>query len=185
MWIAVSGKMGTGKDYIVNNIIKPFIENELKKTCLIISFADMIKINLMVHHNKSLEELYQNTKYNTFCSNKTPEIRQLLQSEGTEKGRDIYGEDIWIKYLYNWGLLHKSRGIDFILIPDLRFKNEYYFLKSINAIIFRINAPNRNELRLRKESSNEEEYQKIKNHISEIDLDSIEDTDSINIINND
>ncbi len=173
MWIAVSGKMGTGKDYIINNIIKPYIENELKKTCLIMSFADMIKINLMVHHNKLLENLYQGTK--------TPEIRRLLQEEGTEKGRNIYGNDIWIKYLYNFGLLHKSRGIDFILISDLRFKNEYYFLKSINAIIFRINAPNRNELRLRNESSNEEEYLKIKNHQSEIDLDDIEFE---NIINN-
>jgi len=179
MWIAVSGKMGTGKDYIVNNIIKPFIENELKKTCLIMSFADMIKINLMVHHNKSLDELYQNN-----CFNKTPEIRRLLQEEGTEKGRNIYGDDIWIKYLYNSSLVHKSRGIDFILIPDLRFKNEYYFLKSLNAIIFRINAPIRNETRLRKESSNEEEYQKIKNHISEIDLDDIDDPEVINIINN-
>lgn len=175
MWIAVSGKMGTGKDYIITNIIKPFIENELKKTCLIMSFADMIKINLMVRHNKQLEELYQGTK--------TPEIRQLLQYEGTENGRNIYGEDIWIKYLYNWGLLHLSRGIDFILISDLRFKNEYYFLKSIGAIIFRINAPIRNEERLRKESSNEEEYQKIKNHKSEIDLDDIEDP-YISIINN-
>ncbi len=173
MWIAVSGKMGTGKDYIIRNIIKPYIENELKKTCLIMSFADMIKINLMVHHNKSLEQF----------ENKTPDIRQLLQEEGTEKGRNIYGEDIWIKYLYNFGLLHLSRGIDFILISDLRFKNEYYFLKSINAIIFRINAPDRNEVRLRKESSNEEEYQKIKNHISEVDLDDINDQ-YINIINN-
>ncbi len=177
MWIAISGKMGTGKDYIINNIFKPYIEDELKKTCLIISFADMIKINLMVHHNKSLEELYQDK-----FSHKTPEIRQLLQEEGTEKGRNIYGDDIWIKYLYNWGLLHKSRGIDFILIPDLRFKNEYNFLNNLGAIIFRINAPKRNEIRLRKESSNDEEYQKIKNHISEIDLDSIEFE---NIINND
>ncbi len=177
MWIAVSGKMGTGKDYIITNIIKPFIENELKKKCLIMSFADMIKINLMVHHNKSLEELYQ-----TKCLNKTPEIRQLLQEEGTEKGRNVYGEDIWIKYLYNFGLLHLSRGIDFILISDLRFKNEYYFLKNLGAIIFRIDAPNRNEIRLRKESSNEEEYIKIKNHLSETDLDDIE---FINIINND
>ena len=174
MWIGISGKMGTGKDYITNNIIKPYIENELKKTCLIMSFADMIKINLMVHHNKSLEELY--------FGSKTPETRQLLQEEGTEKGRNLYGEDIWIKYLYNWGLLHINRGIDIILIPDVRFKNEYNFLQSINAIIFRINAPNRNEIRLRKESGNEEEYNKIKNHISETDLDDIEFK---NIINND
>jgi guanylate kinase len=166
MWIALSGKMGTGKDYIVNNIIKPFIENELNKKCIILSFGDMIKINLMTHNNIKLDELYN--------GNKSPYIRQLLQYEGTENGRNIHGDDIWIKYLYNWGLMHKSRGIDIIIIPDLRFKNEYLFLQSINALVIRINAPNRNELRLRKESNTEAEYNKIKNHLSEIDLDDIE-----------
>ncbi len=160
MWIGISGKMGVGKDYIVNNNLSKLYDKNI-----IISFADMIKINLMVNNNIKLNELY---------GNKTPEIRQLLQYEGTENGRDKYGEDIWIKYVKCWGELYLSRGYKYIIITDVRFKNEYEFIKNNNGIIIRIEAPNRNEQRLRNESSNEEEYNKIKNHKSEIDLDNMQ-----------
>ncbi len=162
MFIGVSGKMGTGKDYFVENYIKKFIENELKEKCLIISFADMIKVNLMVHHDIQLNELY---------GYKSSNIRNLLQLEGTEKGRNVHGEDIWIRYVKAWSLLFMSRGIKYIIIPDVRFKNELEFIKKNNGIIFRIQAPNRNEKRLRNESLDEENYEKIKNHQSEIELD--------------
>jgi hypothetical protein len=155
--------MGTGKDYFIENYIKPYIENKLKEKCLVLSFADMLKVNLMVHNNIKLNEF----------NNKTPEIRQLLQYEGTENGRDKYGQDIWIRYIKAWSELHMSRGIKYIIISDVRFKNEYKFIKNNNGSIIRIDAPNRNEQRLRNESSNEKEYNKIKNHISEIDLDNM------------
>ncbi len=168
MWIGVSGKMGVGKDYVVNNYL-----SKLYDKSIIISFADMIKINLMVHNDIKLNELY---------GHKTPEIRKLLQYEGTENGRNKYGEDIWIKYVKSWGELYLSRGYKHIIVTDVRFKNEYEFIKNNNGIIIRIEAPYRNEFRLKNESSNEEEYTKIKNHISEIDLD---DMNFDIIINND
>jgi hypothetical protein len=56
MIIGLSGKMGTGKDYIAENHIMPYIEKELKEKCLILSFADMLKINLMVRHDIKLNE---------------------------------------------------------------------------------------------------------------------------------
>ncbi len=161
MFIGISGKMGSGKDYIAENYIKKYIEEELKEKCITISFADMLKINLMVRHDIKLNELYGGRK--------TQEIRKLLQIEGTEKGRNIYGEDIWIRYLEAWSELHKSRGIKYIIIPDVRFKNEYNFIKKNNGIIFRINSPNRNDKRLREEG--DINYEIIKNHLSEIELD--------------
>ena len=122
----------------------------------------MLKLNLMVHHNININELY---------GKKTPEIRKLLQLEGTEKGRNIYGDDIWIRYVKAWSELYMSRGIKYIIIPDVRFKNEYEFIKQNNGIIFRMYAPNRNENRLRNESTNNINYEQIKNHQSEIELD--------------
>jgi hypothetical protein len=160
MLIGISGKMGTGKDYFVENYVIKYIENILKEKCLVLSFADMLKVNLMVHHNIQLNELY---------GDKTPKIRELLQQEGTEKGRNIYGEDIWIRYVKAWSELYKSRGIKYIIIPDVRFKNEYEFIQQ-NGIIFRMHAPNRNNLRLLKENNNNYD---IKNHLSEIDLDDV------------
>ncbi len=161
MIIGISGKMGTGKDYFVDNYIIPYIEETLKEKYLVLSFADMLKVNLMVHHNIQLNELY---------GKKTPKIRELLQQEGTEKGRNIHGEDIWIRYVKAWSELYKSRGIKYIIIPDVRFKNEYNFIKENNGIVFRMHAPNRNKDRLLKENNNNYD---IKNHLSEIDLDDI------------
>ena len=163
MIIGISGKMGSGKDYFVENHLKPFIINELKKTCLVLSLADMVKINLMVHHNVEFDDLYK--------GNKKPEIRKLLQYEGTENGRNKYGEDIWIKYVKAWSKLYQSRGFDIIIIPDIRFKNEYNFIKEMGGKIFRINSPERNEKRLLEESKDNNNYNQIKNHISETDLD--------------
>ena len=119
----------------------------------------------MVHHNININELY---------GKKTPEIRKLLQLEGTEKGRNIYGPDIWIRYVKAWSELYNSRGIKYIIIPDVRFKNEYNYIKENGGIIFRMYAPNRNEKRLKEESSTEEMYEQIKNHQSETDLDDVE-----------
>ncbi len=163
MWIGISGKMGSGKDYFAENFLIPFLEQTLKEKCIIISFADMIKINLMTFNDYDIKDVYVN---------KTNEVRTKLREEGQGK-KEIYGNDIWIKYVKNWGNLHLSRGFKHIIITDVRFKNEYDFINSMDGVVIRINAPNRNHIRLMKESSNEEQYTQLKNHISEIELDDI------------
>jgi hypothetical protein len=180
MWIGISGKMGSGKDYFAENFLIPFLENKLKEKCLIISFADMIKINLMTHNNYTYDMVY---------IDKTNEVRNKLREEGQGK-KQIYGNNIWIDYVKNWGILHMSRGVKHIIITDVRFKNEYDFINSMDGVIIRINAPNRNETRLRRESNNDDEYNLLKNHISEIELDDIDfkyninnDSDMVNICN--
>ena len=163
MWIGISGKMGSGKDYFAENFLIPFLESTLKEKCIIISFADMIKINLMTFNDINLKDVYVD---------KTNEIRTKLREEGQGK-KQLYGDDIWIKYVKNWGNLHLSRGFKHIIITDVRFKNEYDFVNSMDGVVIRINAPNRNHTRLLKESSNEEQYKELVNHISETELDSV------------
>lgn len=163
MWIGISGKMGVGKDYFAKQYLIPFIEHTLKKKCLIISFADVIKLNIMVHNNITIDML---------TGDKSNNVRTLLIKEGHDK-KCIHGNDIWIRYTKAMGDLYMARGIDHIIITDLRFKNEYEFVKNMNGHVIRINAPRRNEIRLRKESNNEEQYNTLVTHISETDLDNI------------
>jgi hypothetical protein len=113
MFIGITGKMGVGKDYILSNKIKPLLD-KLNVKNLQVSFADQIKVNVMTISNISFEDVYKQ---------KTQKTRKLLQQEGTENGRNLYGKDIWISYFDNWTKVHKSRGIDVILICDVRFKN--------------------------------------------------------------
>ena len=163
MWIGVSGKMGVGKDYFAKHHLIPFIETTLKQKCLVVSFADVIKLNVMVHNNITIDMM---------TGDKTNEVRTLLREEGQGK-KTVFGDDIWIRYTKAMGELYMARGIDHIIITDVRFKNEYEFIKSMNGVIIRIDAPNRNEKRLRKESNNKEQYDALANHISETELDSM------------
>jgi len=166
--IGLSGKMGVGKDYIAQNIILPYLEKRNIKT-LIIAFADQIKVNTSVKNNISLSKMYDT---------KNEDIRKLLQKEGTENGRDKYGNNIWIDYVDKWTDVYSKKGIQAFIITDCRFKNEVDYIKKNNGVIIRIEAPLRNKERIYKEKDSLE----IQKHISEIDLD---DYKFDNIINND
>lgn len=161
--IGVSGKLGSGKDYITNHVIIPVIE-KMGYRYLQCAFADQIKINVMTKNGISYEDVYEN---------KTPESRRLLQTEGTEVGR-TQDKNIWVKYLDNWIKVHENRGISVYIVSDVRFKNEFYYVKSEKNIglMLKVVAPKRNEDRLLRESNGDSLiYDKISNHASECDLD--------------
>lgn len=166
--IGLSGKMGVGKDYIAHNILMPYLEKKNIKT-LMIAFADQIKVNTSVKHNINLFDMYDTKNEN---------IRRLLQKEGTENGRNKYGDNIWINYVDKWTDIYSKRGIQAFIIMDVRFKNEAEYIKSKNGLLIRIEAPLRNKERI----TNEKNSLEIQKHISEIDLD---DYKFDNIINND
>lgn len=179
MLIGIVGKMGTGKDYILTNIIIPILKdkNEQYRTYIQLSFADQIKVNVMTKNNIEFDQVYVN---------KTHETRRLLQTEGTENGRDILGENIWINYFDNWKKVHESRGIHIIFCCDVRFKNEYDYIKNNDGIIIKIVAPIRNQTRLQNESKGDLDTMKIiSSHISECDLDNLNDLMFDLVIEND
>lgn len=160
--IGIVGKMGVGKDYIYNILIKEILK-ENKVEYLQLAFADQIKINIMSK---------KNIPYNDVYVKKTQKSRMLLQNEGTEHGRESIDKDIWVKYLDNWITVFINRGINNFIITDCRFLNELEYIKKQNGILIKIIAPNRNNERLIYESNYDQEiYDKIKNHKSECDLD--------------
>jgi len=176
--VGISSKMGCGKDFITQNHIIPFLENKLKIKTLQISLADQIKINVMTKRGISYEDVF--VKKNKIT-------RELLQKEGTELGRDIFGKDIWIQYYQNWVKVLEARGVKVITTCDIRFKNELEWFKSQkNTVLIRIHAPKRNHQRLLQESNGDENvYNILSNHISERDLDDIKDDQFDYIIKND
>lgn len=163
--IAVSGKQGAGKDYITNLIVQ-----RIKSSGVSISkmaFADQIKINISSHNpDISIEQC--------LLGEKTSQIRHKLQEEGTEKGRDVYGSDIWINILENWIKLRylRDKHPDVIIITDCRFKNEASWVEKNKGLLIRVNAPLRTHTRICKESSGDlTTYSNIATHRSETDLD--------------
>lgn len=170
--IAVSGKLGSGKDYIAENFLLPLIHGVVSK----MAFADQIKINV-ASQNANVDLI------NCLQGNKSMELRRLLQIAGTEQGRDRYHPDIWIDTLENWIKLRVLRDgtPDVVLVTDCRFPNEADWIERNSGLLIRVNANSRNEIALRRESNgNEESYNAIKNHPSETSLDDYQFTYNIN-----
>lgn len=144
--ILVSGKARSGKDYVAK-LLKTELE---KKTgngrgVLIIHYADALKVFCREHFG------WDGTKSET--------SRSLLQGVGTEIARANY-EDTWVDVVI--ALLRGFASIyDYVIIPDVRFKNEIEKpQKYFDCITVRVNNSHKNNLT--------EEQRK---HKSETDLD--------------
>ena len=69
-----------------------------------------------------------------------PEIRRLLQKGGTEGGRDIFGQDVWVD---TW-----MRNVDALLdeegdacVSDMRFLNEAGAVRAMGGQVWRVYRP--------------------------------------------
>jgi len=201
--IGFSGHIGSGKNYIAEHIFVPclidgFRRNEKTKDKIILpyyfSFGDTVKIECLsrIPYNN----LSSNDGFHEFFIEKSQSTRSLLQKYGTENGRNVYHEDIWIRSIDTLISIQLERLKKFdhnylpvFIISDVRFINEYKYIESNNGIIIRIDAPNRSLQRILKESNNDPEIIKqIKSHKSETELDHYQfkyliDNDDINDIN--
>lgn len=174
--IAVSGKMGSGKDYIVSKYIIPYIQGVLNKRCLHVCFADQLKVLAIVRGSVSYTDVFVK---------KTHESRALLQVEGTQNARSK-DPDIWIRYLDTWAEIYRSRNIDVFVISDLRFKNEFDWVRSKCGVVIRVKAPERNKERLMQESNGDINVSvNLKSHVSELGLDDLSEEQYDIVINND
>ncbi len=158
--IAVSGKISTGKNYIAEKVLLNMME---PVPTVIMSFADQIKVNGIVQHGLD--------RYKCFVE-KDEHTRKTMQRVGTEEGRNVYGPDIWIRYTLEWMLVHASRGIKRIIIPDVRFYNEFDFIRELGGTLIRVNAPERNRIALEREAAKgAASIESISSHQSETELD--------------
>ena len=145
MVIGLAGKAGVGKDHIAQQFLVP-------KGYYKISMAWPLKVALLARNLATFEEVF---------TTKPEHVRKLLQEEGTERGRDIYGEDYWCLWIQNWLQLMQSEWhiTDFV-IPDVRFPNEVELVRRLGGKVYVVIAPERQTL-----------HGKAARHRSEIALD--------------
>lgn len=67
---------------------------------------------------------------------KTDEVRRLLQIMGTEAGRQILGDNVWVDAVLN----QIQEGED-VVITDARFPNEALAVKAAGGYMVRVNRP--------------------------------------------
>lgn len=158
--IGISGKSGTGKDYISQQFLRPL---------------GYYQWNLAWHFKVWTVGKGLATHDEVFYT-KPPHIRRELQLEGTERGRKVYGDDVWCNTAFEWfTLLNEHSGIDKFVISDVRFPNEIDFIRNLGGEVIRIHAPRRAE------SNSLTPENRL--HISETALDDYGEFD--HIINND
>lgn len=66
--------------------------------------------------------------------------RHAMVTLGTEWGRQMIGEDIWVEAWKRAVRPHLERGVD-VLTEDLRFPNEYEAVRSLGGIVVRVTRP--------------------------------------------
>lgn len=126
--VGLSGKAGSGKDWVTQHVLRPLGYFQ-------VSFADHLKITAVGRGLASYTEVYLT---------KPDHVRKFMQEEGTERGRNVYGENIWINTAFAWmQLLEERNGIDKFVVADVRFPNEADAVKAGGGVLIRLDAPKR------------------------------------------
>lgn len=154
--ILISGQQGAGKTTLAERLWDHFWDEKAKKGAVRLKFADPLyamqeAINdIMRDHKVSMPE-----KDGT-----------LLQLLGTEWGRKVKGDDIWVKILKRQVERYELQGAGLFIIDDCRFKNEFDAFP--DALRIRLKASE--EVRKTRTHS----WRENTGHASEVNLDDIE-----------
>jgi hypothetical protein len=123
--VALTGAAGSGKSTAADYLIRQHGYERVK-------FAGPLKdmcraIGLTEDH---IEGRLKEVPSDMLCG-KTP--RYLMQALGTELGRNLIGEDFWIRL---W--LHRVAGADRVVVDDCRFPNEAAAVRSLGGVIIKL-----------------------------------------------
>jgi hypothetical protein len=89
-----------------------------------------------------------------------PEVRAFLQRLGTDAGRKILGEDVWV----DAAMRKMAEGGDYV-IPDVRFVNEAEAIRNAGGMVFRIHRPGRGPVNDHESEIALDDYEHFTNHI--------------------
>ena len=163
--LGVSGKLGVGKNYITENYLVPklierFSNEKIQYVPYFFSFGTQVKIELYSRDTSS----YLN--HNNLFLEKSNYSRESLQQYATENGRDKYRKDMWIRAIDMWIRVQLSnldivnkhitmKIVPIFVVEDVRFENEYEYIKSNSGILVLVESGYRNFERILKELNNE------------------------------
>lgn len=131
--IGLSGKAGSGK-----NALADYIQSTAPNFYVQDSFAAPLKNGLASILGISLEELNERKDTGELHPDLGITYRNMLQTLGTEWGRDIINKDMW-------NILMKQRvnsNLDkMIIITDVRFNNEAELVHQMGGKVILIDRP--------------------------------------------
>lgn len=114
--IGMSGKARSGKNYLAYHALVPL-------GYIPLSLAMPFKADALARFGLPIEEVLGE-------AGKSDETRHRLQQMGTEEGRNVYGEDIWIDTLTAWMRWFYDNSFRNFVITDVRFPNEAQWVQN-------------------------------------------------------
>lgn len=130
--IGITGTKGAGKDTIAD-----LLESEFEYTRY--SFADPIKQSLATMFGVPLvwfNDPATKEVPNPLLMGKSP--RYLMQTLGTEWGRDLVVSDLWVQLLLRRVEAAQSVGHTYAVVPDVRFNGEALAIKEAGGVIWHV-----------------------------------------------
>ena len=146
--IGISGKSGAGKDTV--GVMLGSIITGGGKSCIQLSFADILKDNLCTMYGWNRVRMSHDTAYKEGNTNDdgSPDLacellgmtrREALQHYGTDGVRHGFHTDAWVIALEVAIASGKYEGIDVGIITDVRFFNEINMIKKYDGHMIRVN----------------------------------------------
>jgi hypothetical protein len=128
--LGMSGKARSGKDFLAQVAVEEF-------DFLPMALANHFKISAIA---KGLEDLPadQLDIRQMWENDKDGAHRRALQLEGTERGRNVYGEDVWLRHAEAWMYYFALKGFTRFVVNDVRFINEVRWVQSLGGKVYRV-----------------------------------------------
>ena len=121
--LGISGKALHGKDTCAS-LIRELALEEYGKTIVPWSFGHAVKAAVFAEARGAWS-------FDDVWHTKPPQIRERLQKRGTEEGRHVHGENVWLLHAEAYlELFDKYFPVAGIVIPDVRFPNEVAFIRA-------------------------------------------------------
>jgi hypothetical protein len=130
--IALTGPKTVGKTTVANAIA-----DNVDKIVYIMSFAEPMRAMLESIGVESINLHHPSLKESPI-EGLGKSARELLQTLGTEWGRGMVGENIWLWAMSKKIEEAKSDGVDIVVIDDCRFDNEADWVSNLGGSVIRL-----------------------------------------------
>ena len=135
----ISGFAGSGKDTAAQALMEERGFERIAFADVLRDIAEAIDPYVLeraeddgdIYIFRRLSQVIQNYGWD-YSKNEFPDVRRLLQRLGTEAGRDILGENIWVDTAF------ARTDADKIIVTDVRFPNEAEGIKARGGTLVRI-----------------------------------------------
>lgn len=128
--VGIAGPAGAGKDTVADIIIDLYGGSKA-------SFALPLKLGLSAMLGADFVHMGRDEK-ETPMEDLGITPRRLMQTLGTEWGRQLVDESIWVKALDR----HIRQNPGFYVVPDTRFTNEVSWVKGRGGLMVYVDRPN-------------------------------------------